>query len=110
MARDINKKPYDEATLTKLEIFEQYLLAWLPVFIQTPYAKQIKICDYCAGSGQDSEAGGRLVCGEKSYTAKHPGWRPVGEQIGEHRPRMARKQLVCSALRHDTVSWYRHQA
>lgn len=55
MAKDINKKPYDEATLTKLEIFEQYFLAWLPVFIQTPYAKQIKICDYCAGSGQDSD-------------------------------------------------------
>jgi len=55
MAKDINKKPYDEATLTKLDIFEQYLLAWLPVFIQTPYAKNIKICDYCAGSGQDSE-------------------------------------------------------
>ena len=37
MAKDINKYPYDEATLTKLEIFEQYLIAWLPVFIQTPY-------------------------------------------------------------------------
>ena len=55
MAKDINKKPYDEATLTKLEIFEQYLLAWLPVFIQTPHVTNIKICDYCAGSGQDSE-------------------------------------------------------
>jgi three-Cys-motif partner protein len=55
MAKDINKKPYDKATLTKLDIFEQYLLAWLPVFIHTRSATNIKICDYCAGSGQDSE-------------------------------------------------------
>ncbi len=54
MAKDINKLPYDEATLTKLEIFEQYLLAWLPVFIQSQYSQRIRICDYCAGSGQDS--------------------------------------------------------
>ncbi len=54
MAKDINKYPYDEATLTKLEIFEQYLIAWLPVFIQTPYTGHVKICDYCAGSGEDS--------------------------------------------------------
>ena len=53
MAKDINKEPYDEATLTKLEIFEQYLLEWLPVFIQTPSTKRVKICDFCAGSGQD---------------------------------------------------------
>lgn len=55
MAKDINKEPYDEATLTKLEIFEQYLVAWLPVFIQTRYTDKVMICDFCAGSGQDSE-------------------------------------------------------
>ncbi len=55
MAKDINKEPYDEPTLTKLDIFEQYLLAWLPVFIQTPYTNEAMICDYCAGSGQDSK-------------------------------------------------------
>lgn len=55
MAKDINKKPYDEATLTKLEIFEQYLLAWLPVFIHTPYTGRVKICDFCAGSGHDAD-------------------------------------------------------
>lgn len=56
MAKNINKKPYDDATVTKLEIFEQYLLAWLPVFIQTPHISRIRICDYFAGSGQDSES------------------------------------------------------
>lgn len=56
MPKDINKKPYDETTLTKLEIFEQYLVAWLPVFIHTQYTPRVKICDYFAGSGQDSES------------------------------------------------------
>ncbi|MCD4760469.1 three-Cys-motif partner protein TcmP [bacterium] len=54
MVKDLNKKPYDEATLTKLEIFEQYLKAWLPVFIQTPHTNKAMICDFCAGSGYDS--------------------------------------------------------
>jgi len=54
MARDINKDPYDETTLTKLDIFEQYLNAWLPVFIQSRYTPRAMICDFCAGSGQDS--------------------------------------------------------
>ena len=36
MEKDINKNTYDEATLTKLEIFEQYLIELLPVFIHTP--------------------------------------------------------------------------
>ncbi|MCL2000564.1 MAG: three-Cys-motif partner protein TcmP, partial [Planctomycetes bacterium] len=55
MGKDINRESYDEATLTKLEIFERYLEMWLPVFIQTPFAKSIAIWDFFAGSGQDSE-------------------------------------------------------
>lgn len=54
MSKDINSKPYDEATLTKLEIFERYLQAWLPVFVQSPYATSAAIWDFFAGSGQDS--------------------------------------------------------
>lgn len=55
MAKDINKETYDEATLAKLDIFEQYLIAWLPVFIHTPYTGEVMICDFFAGSGQDIE-------------------------------------------------------
>lgn len=55
MTKDINTEPYSEATLTKLEIFEQYLVAWLPVFIQTPHTHDVMICDFFAGSGQDPE-------------------------------------------------------
>ncbi len=55
MSKDINKETYDEATLAKLDIFEQYLIAWLPVFIHTPYTGEVMICDFFAGSGQDIE-------------------------------------------------------
>ena len=53
MAKDISKNFYGEATLTKLEIFEQYLTEWLPVFIQDPRTNEVTICDFFAGSGQD---------------------------------------------------------
>lgn len=55
MPKDINEDPYDEATLIKLDIFEQYLTAWLPVFIKTPFIHNVMICDFFAGSGRDSE-------------------------------------------------------
>ncbi|MGD9128683.1 MAG: three-Cys-motif partner protein TcmP, partial [Planctomycetia bacterium] len=55
MAKDINKKPFDEATQTKLDIFEKYLTTWLPVFIKTAHFKKVAICDFFAGSGQDSK-------------------------------------------------------
>ncbi len=55
MAKDINKQPYDEATLTKLEIFEGFLGEWLPVFIHDQFTTKVMVCDFFAGSGQDSE-------------------------------------------------------
>lgn len=54
MARDIHKKPFSQETITKLEVFEAYLREWLPVFIQSPYYNAVNICDYFAGTGQDS--------------------------------------------------------
>ena len=52
---DINKKPFDEATMMKLDIFERYLEAWLPVFIQTSNVSRVLICDFFAGSGRDTQ-------------------------------------------------------
>ena len=51
---DINTKPFDEPTLTKLEIFEKYLEAWLPVFINTKNIHSVIVCDPFAGSGYDA--------------------------------------------------------
>lgn len=48
---DIHSKPFDEATLTKLNIFEDYLRSWLPVFINL--TGSIRIYDFFAGEGQD---------------------------------------------------------
>lgn len=50
---DLSKKPFDEATLTKLRLFEQYVQGWLPVFIYTSTFKSANICDFFAGTGQD---------------------------------------------------------
>ena len=30
--KDLHDKPFDQGTLTKLEIFERYTQAWIPVF------------------------------------------------------------------------------
>lgn len=55
MPEDINKKPFDESTVTKLEIFEGYLEGWLPVFINAPFSGSVLVCDFFAGSGCDTE-------------------------------------------------------
>lgn len=53
--KDIHAKPFDEPTITKLEIFERYVEAWLPVWVFTPRCKSVVICDFFAGAGCDSE-------------------------------------------------------
>ena len=55
MARNINKKPFDEATKLKLEIFGECFREWLPVFIHNPSIERIYVYDFFAGSGTDSE-------------------------------------------------------
>lgn len=53
MGKDIHEDIFDEATITKLEIFEAYAQAWLPVFLYSPHFKKIHIFDFFAGSGHD---------------------------------------------------------
>lgn len=50
-------EPFDEATLTKLDIFDQYLREWLPVFVSKPEPifPDLHIFDFCAGPGTDGE-------------------------------------------------------
>lgn len=56
MAQDINKKPFDEETQLKLDIFRDCFKEWLPVFIHDPYTEEVYIYDFFAGSGKDSES------------------------------------------------------
>src|SRR3712207_2893729 len=55
MARDLFRKPFDEGTLIKLSIFEDYFKEWLPVFISKAEAiwKEIQIFDLFGGEGKD---------------------------------------------------------
>lgn len=53
--KDINKQPFSEATMLKLDIFRRCFREWFPVFVHHPVVKKIFIYDMFAGSGADSE-------------------------------------------------------
>ncbi|MEO8172744.1 MAG: three-Cys-motif partner protein TcmP [Sediminibacterium sp.] len=56
MARkDLHEKPFDETTIAKLEIFEDYAEAWIPTFVMSG-ADTICIFDFFAGTGYDKNA------------------------------------------------------
>ena len=57
MPRDLHRKPFNEATLAKLELFRKYIEAWLAVFIGSGRItkKRVRIFDLFCGPGQDNE-------------------------------------------------------
>lgn len=50
---DHHEEPFSRSTITKLEIFQEYLEAWLPVWAKTPKCTQVTIFDFFAGPGTD---------------------------------------------------------
>ncbi len=56
MAKNFFNKPFDDGTLTKLELYENYLRKWIPVFISKPQliTNTINIFDFFSGAGCDS--------------------------------------------------------
>ncbi len=56
-SEDFHEKPFDEGTLTKLEIFQLYTREWLPVFLsrEVDYIRGVHLFDFFAGPGTDSE-------------------------------------------------------
>ena len=54
--RDLHDKPFDEATLAKLDIFEKYTQAWLPTFVMQEAFHTVCIFDFFAGTGYDIES------------------------------------------------------
>jgi three-Cys-motif partner protein len=52
-----HEQPFDEGTLTKLEIFQLYAREWLPVFLSSPEPiwKEVHLFDFFAGPGADAE-------------------------------------------------------
>ena len=53
---DFHNRPFDEGTLTKLQVFELYAREWLPVFLspERPLHKELHLFDFFAGPGADS--------------------------------------------------------
>ncbi|MBP6825819.1 MAG: three-Cys-motif partner protein TcmP [Saprospiraceae bacterium] len=52
MSKNLHEKPFDETTIAKLEIFEDYAQAWIPVFVMWG-EPVICIFDFFAGTGFD---------------------------------------------------------
>lgn len=50
--KDLHEKPFDETTIAKLEIFEDYAQAWIPTFVLSG-VNTICIFDFFAGTGYD---------------------------------------------------------
>ena len=48
MADKFHKKPFDDATKLKLEIFGECFREWLPVFIYNPTVSKIFVYDFFA--------------------------------------------------------------
>lgn len=55
MSESFHDEPFDEGTLTKLELFQCYAEAWLPVFVAAHaiHWPQVHIYDFFAGAGTD---------------------------------------------------------
>jgi three-Cys-motif partner protein len=53
---DFHEKPFDEGTLTKLEIFQLYTREWLPVFLarEQEWLKEVHLYDFFSGPGTDA--------------------------------------------------------
>jgi three-Cys-motif partner protein len=50
--KDLHEKAFDEGTIVKLELFEEYAKQWLPTFIMSEH-KEVWIFDFFAGTGYD---------------------------------------------------------
>src|SRR6266516_2668917 len=56
MPRDLHRKPFNEGTLAKLELFRGHITAWLSVFVKSERVtkKKIRVFDFFCGPGADS--------------------------------------------------------
>lgn len=50
--KNIHDEPFDEGTITKLDIFQRYASEWLPTFVMSQ-RKKVYIFDFFAGTGYD---------------------------------------------------------
>jgi len=50
--KDLHEEPFDQTTIAKLEIFEDYAQAWIPTFVMRGDSI-ICVFDFFAGTGYD---------------------------------------------------------
>lgn len=83
---DFHNKPFDEGTLTKLQIFELYAREWFPVFLSpsNPFLSAIHVFDFFAGPGTDCKkvlgSPLRLLRQLQEYQRRQ-GWEKVHIQV-----------------------------
>src|SRR5690349_6079204 len=84
MAPDrFHDRPFEEGTLTKLEIFQLYTREWLPVFLASPEPiwKAVHAFDFFAGPGADvngvSGTPLRILEELKQAKSRSHGWAKV---------------------------------
>jgi three-Cys-motif partner protein len=53
--KDLHSDPFDETTITKLQIFEDYAEAWIPTFVTQSHIPEIHIFDFFSGPGYDKK-------------------------------------------------------
>lgn len=83
---DFHNKPFDENTLTKLEIFELYAREWFAVFLakDPPLWSKIHVYDFFSGPGTDSNSipGSPLrILRQLSKFQTKPAWNKVGIHV-----------------------------
>ncbi len=79
---NFHQKPFDEGTLTKLQIFELYTREWLPVFLSQdkPFRSEMHLFDFFAGPGTDSngELGSPLrILKQLNECRRLAGWNKI---------------------------------
>jgi len=72
--RNLHKKPFDEGTKVKLQLYREYLREWLPVFINSSSVDTLQIFDFFAGPGidMDGNPGSPIIaCDEVKDVLEH---------------------------------------
>ena len=73
--KDLFRKPFDEGTVVKLNVYRDYLKEWLPVFVskKEPIWTTIQIFDFFAGQGKDMNniSGSPLIAIEIVKSLEH---------------------------------------
>jgi three-Cys-motif partner protein len=77
---DFHDHPFDDGTITKLQIWELYAREWLPVFLTREASRwtEIHVYDFFAGPGADSDGvlGSPLrLLNQLNHASNLPGWR-----------------------------------